>query len=398
MLEKVKKLKIKDLLAIIVFVIALPLSFINKIKNRKKPIWLVCEVKNTAHDNGYHFFKYVRTNHPEINCFYAIDKKSLDYNKVAGLGNIIQFGSLKHWVYYLSSEYNISSHKEGNPNHAVFTFLHLYLHLFNNRVFLQHGIIKDDAKMFYYKNTYFKYFICGAKREYDFIKEKFGYPEKNVIYTGLARFDNLYNNNVNNKKILVIPTWRRWFELSKSADFFKESNYFKSWNGFLNNDNLVTFLEENKVEIVFFPHYGVRKFSYLFNFKSKNITMINSDTLDLQQLLKECSLMITDYSSVYMDFAYMKKPIIYYQFDYDEYRKSHFEEGYFSYNKDGFGPVLKKENDLVNMTKKSYFSNYTVEKKYLERMEKFFELHDNNNCRRIYEILRKDSCYGNNKL
>ncbi|MDD5836716.1 MAG: CDP-glycerol glycerophosphotransferase family protein [bacterium] len=393
MINKIKKIKLKDFLSIFIFLVALPLAVINKISNRKKPIWLVCELKNTAHDNGYHFFKYIRNNHPEINCFYAIDKKCLDYYKVADFGNVIQFGSLKHWVYYLSAEYNISSHKEGNPNHALFTFLHLYLHLFNNRVFLQHGITKDDAKMFYYKNTYFKYFVCGAKREYEFIKEKFGYPQKSVIYTGLARFDNLYDNCVDKKKILVIPTWRRWFETSKDEDFFKNSAYFNNWNNFLNNANLIKFIEENNVEIVFFPHYGVRKFSHLFKFNSKNITMINDDIVDLQKLLKESSLMITDYSSVYMDFAYMRKPIIYYQFDYDEYRKSHFEEGYFSYIDDGFGSVIKKEDDLVNKLKKYYYSDYTIEKKYINRMEQFFELHDANNCSRIFNVLINDSKY-----
>lgn len=393
MINKIKKIKLKDFLSIFIFLVALPLAVINKISNRKKPIWLVCELKNTAHDNGYHFFKYIRNNHPEINCFYAIDKKCLDYYKVADFGNVIQFGSLKHWVYYLSAEYNISSHKEGNPNHALFTFLHLYLHLFNNRVFLQHGIIKDDTKMFYYKNTYFKYFVCGAKREYEFIKEKFGYPQKSVIYTGLARFDNLYDNCVDKKKILVIPTWRRWFETSKDEDFFKNSAYFNNWNNFLNNANLIKFIEENNVEIVFFPHYGVRKFSHLFKFNSKNITMINDDIVDLQKLLKESSLMITDYSSVYMDFAYMRKPIIYYQFDYDEYRKSHFEEGYFSYIDDGFGSVIKKEDDLVNKLKKYYYSDYTIEKKYINRMEQFFELHDANNCSRIFNVLINDSKY-----
>lgn len=395
MLRKLKKIKLKDFFEIFILLIALPLAFVNKIKNKKKPIWLVCELKNTAHDNGYHFFKYVRINHPEVNCFYAIDKNCLDYSKVSELGNVIQFGSLKHWVYYLSSEYNISSHKEGNPNHTIFTFLHLYLHLFNNRVFLQHGITKDDAKMFYYKNTYFKYFVCGAKKEYDFIKEKFGYPAENVIYTGLARFDNLYNNNVDKNKILVIPTWRRWFEITKDENFFKSSTYFNRWISFLNNENLINFLEKNNVEIVFFPHYGVRKFSGLFNFKSKNIDMVNDDRVDLQQLLKESSLMITDYSSVYMDFAYMKKPIIYYQFDYDEYRKSHFAEGYFDYAKDGFGPIVDEENDLVELVKKYYFSNYSIDKKYNTRMESFFELHDENNSNRIFSILKQNSKYKN---
>ena len=193
MIQKLKKVNIKDFFGFFILIFAFPVSLFVRFKNRHNSIWLVCELKDTCRDNGYHFFKYLRINHPEVNAWYAINKKSNDYNKIKEYGNIIQFGSFKHYVYYLSSSYNISSHKEGNPNHLVFTIVHLYLKLLNNRVFLQHGITKDDAPMFYYKNCYFKYFVCGAKAEYDFILDRFGYPSNNVIYTGLSRFDNLYN-------------------------------------------------------------------------------------------------------------------------------------------------------------------------------------------------------------
>lgn len=42
---------------------------------------------------------------------------------------------------------------------------------------------------------------------------------------------------------------------------------------------------------------------------------------DVQQLLKESLLLITDYSSVFFDMMYMNKPVIFYQFDENQYRK-----------------------------------------------------------------------------
>ena len=41
--------------------------------------------------------------------------------------------------------------------------------------------------------------------------------------------------------------------------------------------------------------------------------------------------MITDYSSVFFDFSYMRKPVIFYQFDEKKFRKAQYAEGYFSY-------------------------------------------------------------------
>ena len=54
-------------------------------------IWLVGEKKTEARDNGYHFFKYLRLNHPEIKAVYAISKDSVDRKKVADLGEVVDY-------------------------------------------------------------------------------------------------------------------------------------------------------------------------------------------------------------------------------------------------------------------------------------------------------------------
>ena len=60
-IDSIKYLKIKDFLAIFIFIILLIPAMIFKLMNKlkKKEIWLVCEHKDTARDNGYHFFKYM---------------------------------------------------------------------------------------------------------------------------------------------------------------------------------------------------------------------------------------------------------------------------------------------------------------------------------------------------
>lgn len=389
--DSLKYIKLKDILAAFIFILmiipSLCFRLINKLKKRK--LLLVTEDGHTARDNGYHFYKYIKTNHPEDYCFYVIDKKSEGYDKVKEYGNIIQYGSLKHWLYYLSANYNISNHKEGNPNAPLFYVIHVILGLYKNRVFLQHGITKDDAEWLYYKNCKFKYFICGAKREYEFISEKFGYPEGNVIYTGFPRFDNLYNNNVNKKQILIMPTWRNWLgRITNSLgekEVFEETSFYKNWNGFLNNKQFTDYIEKNNLKVLFYPHIQMQKFLDKFEIKSKNIEVLTPKT-DIQTVLKESALMITDYSSVYMDFAYMEKPVIYFQFDYKEYREKQYQDGYYDYQKDGFGPVCDQIDELVS----SFIdiNEKGLEKKYIKRMNDFFELKDQNNCERIYKYLK----------
>ncbi|WP_257940879.1 DegT/DnrJ/EryC1/StrS family aminotransferase [Bacteroides muris (ex Fokt et al. 2023)] len=67
---------------------------------------------------------------------------------------------------------------------------------------------------------------------------------------------------------------------------------------------------------------------------------------DIQELLKSSAIMITDYSSVFFDMIYMKKPIIFYQFDEEKYRKYQYGEGYFDYHHNAFGNTCSS-SDLV---------------------------------------------------
>ena len=47
-----------------------------------KKYWIICERGYDARDNGYHFYKYMKENHPEQKVYYIIDKNSADYRKV----------------------------------------------------------------------------------------------------------------------------------------------------------------------------------------------------------------------------------------------------------------------------------------------------------------------------
>ena len=249
--DSFKYIKIKDILSLFIFLFIIIPALLLKLFNKifKKEIWLVAERENTASDNGYHFYKYLKEKHPEVNSYYIINKKCKEYSKVKDFGNIIQYGSLKHWLYYLASDHKISTQKASSPAPALFYVFHIYFNLFNNRVYLKPGILTADAEYWYYKNTKYKVIICGARDEYNFIKDNFGYPEEYVKYTGLARFDNLHNNNVNKKQILVIPTWRNWLgretNMLQKKEVFTETKYFKSWKKFLDNKKLLKYLKDN---------------------------------------------------------------------------------------------------------------------------------------------------------
>ena len=61
--------------------------------------------------------------------------------------------------------------------------------------------------------------------------------------------------------------------------------------------------------------------------------------------MKKCKYLITDYSSVFFDVAYMKKNIIFYQFDNIKFQLEHYNKGYLNYNDfDNFKYCCRKSN------------------------------------------------------
>lgn len=381
-----KKISLKDILGIFIFALLIIPAFIRK-HILKKELWLICE-HLTARDNGYVFFKYMREKHPEIPCYYAIDYNHNDFKKVEKIGNTVKWGSIKHYYYYMSATWNLSSHKNGSPNHNLFTTLRLYFNLYNNFVFLQHGILYQNNDMFHKNKSKFRYFVCGAKPEYDFLKEKYGYTDRELIYTGLARFDNLHNTKCDNQIILYMPTYRRYLVDREKLEM---SEYYKGIISFINSKELNDLLEINNKYLYFCPHNGFKDNVDLFYSNNNRVKVIDISKQDVQQLLIKGSTLITDFSSLHSDFAYMKKPIIYYQYDKKDFDEKHIGkyayDTYYNYKKDGFGKVTENENDLLKELENIIINN-SIEKKYLDKIDKFFKLNDKQNCERIFNKIR----------
>lgn len=393
--EKFERVKFKDIVAIGTFLCAIPAAI--QLKKKRPDMWLICEDYNEARDNGYWLYKYICEEHPEQDVVYAINKKSVDYNKVKDLGEIIQYGGYKHWVYYLAASKNISSQKGGKPNAAVCYFLEVYGLLKNVRVFLQHGVICNDMPWCYYENTKMRLFVCGALKEYQFIKNTYGYPKGYVKYLGLTRFDGLHDFEVKKNQILIMPSWREWIatptskskELDKDVSNFVSTDYYQHWNAVLNSRKIAELLEQYDLKIVFYPHRNMQKYLNEFKTCSERIIIADWKKYDVQGLLKESALLITDLSSVFMDFAYMRKPMIYYQFDMEKFRKGQYQKGYFDYKRDGFGPVCENQEELEKAIEIAAKQNLENEEIYKQREEEFFPLWDRDNCKRNYEAIKK---------
>jgi CDP-glycerol glycerophosphotransferase len=92
-----------------------------------------------------------------------------------------------------------------SPDIGVFKKLDKLGLVRGKKVFLQHGIIKDNLINLYYPNIKLDLFVCGAYLEYQYVNSRFKHPQGVVKYLGLCRYDELNTPHKVNKQILTGP-------------------------------------------------------------------------------------------------------------------------------------------------------------------------------------------------
>ena len=329
-----------------------------------KEIWIINDRRQKAGDNGEYFFRYLKTkNLSGLKIFFAIQSNCSDYQRLKKLGNILDLNSKEYINIFLKSDKIISSVSNlwvDNPFGGDQKYIKDLFEF--DFIFIQNGIIKDDLSDNLNKlSRKIDLFVTSTKKEYNsLLSFNYGFNKKDLILTGLSRFDALekYNKNNNkandyNKMILVIPTWRAYIKGNKESliyesihsESFKYTKFFSFYNNLINDQKLIKMMKSYNYKGVFCLH---QHFSAQWIDFTKNQQFRIEESCNYQRLLLEGSLLVTDYSSIFFDFGYLKKPIIYTHFDYKEYRLNQYKEGYYNYKRDGFGPIYYDINNTFN--------------------------------------------------
>ncbi|EAI1583562.1 glycosyltransferase, partial [Campylobacter lari] len=355
----------------------------------KSNIWLLMDRDYEADDNAEHLYRYIMQNHPEQEIVFALRKESSDWERLEKEGfNLIEFGSFEFERIIKKASKVISSHSD--------EYLMRYITPRQQFIFLQHGVIKDDLSR-WLNSKKIDLFITSTQAEYDSIANDYNcykFGKKEMVLTGLARHDALLKNNRSNvKQIFIMPTWRKNIvgnaaksDIKDLKEYFKRSEYFQKWNSLLNNNGLKKLCELYSYTIVFNPHPYIMPYLKEFNISS-NIKIANQNE-SLQELFCNSSLMITDYSSVAFEMAYLEKPVIYYQFDKEDFFSSHtLQKGYFDYKKNSFGPVVDNQENLLKELENLLRNDCKPFGIYKDNIDSTFVFKDGRCCESIYNKL-----------
>lgn len=355
----------------------------NIFKNNNNKIWVIGEKSYKAQDNGYHFFKYMRTYHPEIPAYYIIEEDSKEAKNVLPFGNVIFYKSPEHFDIMMKANYICTTH---HPELIYPTNSEIYTRKIRaTKVFLQHGVLGTknltNINGNQLKDFNVDIFITSSYREKEIVVKDLKFDDNQVKVTGLSRFDELFNpNKIIKNQILIIPTWRDWLT---NLEQLKESEYLERMNDLLRSQKLKE-LSKNGTKIIFCLHPNMQPFIDYFDVPP-HITSIKQGDVDVQKLIKESKLMITDYSSVAFDFSFLDKPVIYYQFDKDKFLGK--QPSHINIEKELPGTIVNSKRKLEKELDQITNNNYIVSNKIKSKASHFIEYRDEKNSNRIFQAV-----------
>lgn len=364
-------------------------------KKKFAACWLLVDNDLCADDNAEHFYRYIKKNQPEVNAWFLLNQTSPDWARLKAEGfRLIKFGSLQHRIALLNAKFLMSSH--ANPAITNYLPRKHYCDIMHFKfVFLQHGVTKDDQSE-WLNSRKIDYLVTAGTPEFHDIADngRYRYTSKETVLTGFPRYDNLTKTETD-KQILVMPTWRKSLSgelMSKSSKRIKNPDFLTSlfceqWGGFLKSAELKRMAKKSGYKILFLAHPNL--VDYLEELAIPDYIEIGSMAkCSIQSVFKQSDVLITDYSSVAFDVAYMRKPVIYFHFDIDTFFSEHsYSKGYYDYQHHGFGPIAHDITSLQIKLNETLKKKCQLDSYYAQRINDFFPYADNDNAVRLFNVL-----------
>jgi len=345
-------------------------------------------------DNPKYLFLYVYNNKKNIDLIWiSKNKKVIDIMNKQDLPAYYLY-SLKGVLSCLRAKVIFTSHGKHDISptltggsihvelcHFIMALKKLRYDVFNYYSFFQKLRFRLENPFIYYKPNYS---ISSSLFASSIIKSSLSLSKEKVFITGFPRTDIIMckrkEDNENIKKVIgeqnythliyFTPTWR-----DKILDF----DYFSFE---LDNNNLVDFLEKTDSILIlrFHPTDTMRREG--ISTSNPRIIFENHGLPDAFSLLKQSSVLITDYSGIYFDYLLIDRPIIFANFDHQSYLNN--RELYWDYDDITPGPKAQNWPMLLGHLERVLIYNedsYRLERHRLR--DKVYKYKDNNSRARI---------------
>ncbi|BAM69536.1 putative glycerol phosphotransferase [Methanothermobacter sp. CaT2] len=379
---------------LIINILNLPLYIVSKIIPKTKDIWVFGSWFGHKYaDNSRYLFEFINENKPFIRAVWLTeDKETFNYLRKKGYEVYYTYSI---YGYYISSRSTISfvSTDFKDVNRFVPTPIIFYLGhgIPLKKIGYDDSINFSDGRRFTGKLLKLLFPFLRNMNDYDYIlassnvdattlASAFRKNMADILILGLPRNDvffmrsNLRSYESDNLKIVYLPTHRK----EGSNNFF---NFFVDDLKFVDKD-----LEKLKAKL-FIKFHFYHGDSHLSLNSYKQIKPLEVD--DIHSVINNFDILITDYSSIYIDFLLTEKPIIFFPFDYEDYIEND-RELYHDYNRVTPGPKCKDWSEVIRWIEKfkENPSLFLEERRAIKRL--FHRYSDGKNSERVFEYVEHE--------
>ena len=255
------------------------------------------------------------------------------------------------------------------------------------------GGVSNYKDKFYRQKENWDYLLSDNPFSTEKFQSCFMYPKEKILEYGYPANDPLYAPDreerarkikeklgipADKKVIMYAPTWR-------------DDNYYEIGQFKFDLD-----LDVNRLEKEFGDEYVLLlRLHYLVvealdMLKYGEFAVNGSAYDDVTDLYLITDILITDYSSVFFDFANLKRPVLYYTYDLERYRDV-LHGFYLSMEDDLPGPMLLTNDEVVDAIK----NIDQIQEKYKDRYEEFYNrfccIDDGHATERVVNKIFKES-------
>ena len=263
-------------------------------------------------------------------------------------------------------------------------------------VFLQHGVFFTAFSPAVARILgQFDFVNVASERERRFILDRTPQgstltPEKLVI-GGLPRWDLLNDESGDSDTgnvVFVMLTWRSSFSAGISR--LRQSAYYNRLREFLSEKNVVR-MKENGVRIVLAPHHHLANIIKNLDF---GVPVEVASPRSVSYWIRHAKMLVTDFSSVSIDFLFQNKPVAYWILDRDDFRLDrtiHDDGGKVASavkELDALFNVMHSSREVVDAVCRYANAGFALEPENQAIAESFFA-HKHDICRHLYTALEK---------
>lgn len=367
--------------------------------------WVLIDRVHDADDSGEHLFRYLRAEQPTVNAWFAIEKGTPDDKRLRADGygrRMVPYGSLRWKLLMLNAEHLVSSHADAaitNP-----PLLRSLMPVPTWRYsFLNHGVIKDDLSAWLNPKN-IEIFVTSTPGEYESIcgeGTRYVYTSKEAALTGMPRFDKVREAGLRfppDKRdlILIAPTWRTWLvaplaagsQRRQLAAGFAETEFARQWRAVLGAPELAELAARTGLTVATLLHPNLQAVQDELELPA-HVRTFGFVGHDVRELFARSRVVVTDYSSMAFNAAYIDRPVVYFQFDHEAmFGGAHVGRGgYFKYERDGFGPVTFEASGTLAAIRDIVESGPDPAEEYRRRIAEAFPQRDGRCSERVYRAI-----------